>query len=505
MATLNAGTKNTVLLRVGEALKVVADASGTGQVWTTRIVGAQDTLAGQLIPNKTVSLGPYDKNTSLRIECSAGVLTYEYGPDNIARSQVVSNGPRTGRFGVFVGDSLTDLAFGGDDATGRTTASTGYAAWVPYISRRRLNMTKDSRHGIPNNTSSQILARAQAIAALRPNLVINPMMTNDINSLTPAESMANARAFYDVFTPIGIPVIVPTIPPRGDVGFTSAHYGKIHQINRLLELERQTRPNLILVDWTKPYIDLATGAPKTSMSGDLLHTLTYGGYALGKPIADIINQLFPDPRASFLNRLDVYHATENPTGNLLAGSVALMEGILGTKSNGPTGDLATNLAANGVNLPAGVTVTFSKEVDADGVTWQVVTFEGSHNNTNPASFNITLPSVHASCVGGNSLQFWLDMKADAGIQNVAGFFPFLDIQYVGAPVGNQAPTDMIANNTQLLPPVAHAGLGETPLCTLTGNPTLVRPTVRVVLTKSPGGTITVAGTFKFTSAEVRKV
>lgn len=412
--------------------------------------------------------------------------------------ELSSRGPRT--LAAF-GDSISAQGFGGSLGAGYTAASVGFAPWAAYLSRRRVDLVPSSNQGVSGETSTQIRARLGNVLALQPGVCTVLAGTNDIASVPVATTIANLSAIYDALRNANIFVIAIPILPRG--GLSTTEYGKIQQVNAWIRLQRLTRRNFAVADCELAYIDLTTGTPKTTMVNaavDLIHPVVYGAWAIGNEVANVINAVYPDPLLPFMNRLDIYDATLNPAGNLLAGSVGLTEGTTGTLSNGPTGSLATSWSANGVNLPAGVTATFAKVTKADGRSFQQVTLAGTYTNANPASFNITAPSVHANCSTGDVLEMSCEMEMDAGSAFLGAAIALID---VATPSGNPVPQDMIGNNANLMPPVAISGILKTPKVTLPGTPTLVRPTIRLVPSVSAGGTINAV--VRFGSVSLRKV
>ena len=420
----------------------------------------------------------------------------------LSRSSLLEYTQRGNRFATFFGDSISAQGFGGTDSTGRIFASVGYATWAAFLSRQRIILTPDSNQGVSGETTTQILNRLTTVVDLEPGVCVVLAGTNDIAAIPVATTISNLDTIYDTLYASGIYTIAIPILPRGDL--TSAQYGKIHQVNQWIRAQRLLRRNFAVADCELAFIDLATGVPKATMVNnvvDEIHPIVYGAWAVGNAVAQILNEIYPDPLLPFINRLDIYHATENPGGNLLAGSVGLTEGTTGTKSNGPTGNLATSWSANGVNLPVGVTVAFDKVVKADGREFQQVTFGGTYNNASPSSFNVTAPSVHASCAAGDTIEYVAELEMDAGSSNLAGAQLLLD---VATPSGNPSPGDLAANNTNLMPPVAISGVSKTARVILPATPTLVRPTIRFYF-KGVTGSSALSAVVRWGSVSARKV
>jgi lysophospholipase L1-like esterase len=397
-----------------------------------------------------------------------------------------------------LGDSITAQGFGGSTSLGHTFADMGYATWLAFLSRQRVQLSPLSNHGVSGENSEEIAARVGAALAINPGVLIVETGTNDL-SLTLDQTIAARTKIYDAARAANVPVISLMVPPRGLL--TSAQYGKLHQINAWDQSERYRRPNFFPVDPMLSYGDPTTGKPRATMSADEHHPNVYGAWAIANAILPVIERLFPNPMAPFGNLLDLYHATENPAGNLLASGVGLMVGTGGSLSNGPTGSLATGWSANGVNMPAGTTTVFAKTAKADGRAFQQVTFGGTYNVASPGNLNVTTASVHASCAAGDTLEATCELEADAGIENLAGAQLLLNC---ATPSGNPIPTDGAANNTYLLPPVAFSGIRRTAKVTLPATPTTVTAIMRFTA-KGVGGSSNLAGVIRFGSVSIRKV
>lgn len=398
-----------------------------------------------------------------------------------------------------LGDSITAQGFGGSLAGGYTFSSNGYLTWAAFLSKRRVKLLPGGNFGVSGETSTQILARVGQVVSFAPGVCVVLAGTNDIATIPVATTIANLAAIYDALQNANIAVIAIPIMPRGSL--TTAQYGKIHQINRWIYGQRISRRRFIVVDMSAAYGDPLTGAPRTTMSSDQLHPLTYGAYVIGNELQPALAALFPDPLLPFSNILDLYSATDNPTGNLLASGVGLMVGTTGTLSNGPTGSLATSWSANGVNLPAGATAAFAKTTKADGRALQQLTLGGTYNSASPSSLNVTSQSFHANVVAGDTVQVAMEFEADAGIQNLGQFALVLNVTDGS---GNPTPIDMQGSNAMVLPPVSFSGIVETPPVTLPITPTNMSVSVRFTPT-GVGVSSTLAAVCRFGSADPRKI
>lgn len=406
---------------------------------------------------------------------------------------------RGNRVVAFLGDSVTAQGFGGSAALGFTFATVGFATWAAFLSRRRIELLPTSNFGISGQTSADVLARVDDALALNAGTVVVLCGTNDIGTLTAAQTISNLQRIYDRIERKNANIVAVCITPRG--GLTANQYGRIHTVNRWIRAQRLARDNFFVVDAGVAYGDNATGIPKTTMSDDQLHPNGYGAWAIGNQVANILSVLYPDERPVFSNLLDVYSATDNPAGNLLASGVGLMVGTSGSLSNGPTGSLATGFSANGVNMPAGSTTVFAKVNKSDGRVFQQVTFGGNYNVASPGNLNITTASVHASCAAGDVLEASCELEVDAGQTNLAGVQLLLN---VATPSGSPIAIDLATNNAGVLPPVAFSGIAKTPQIVLPANPTTVTAILRCVA-KGVAGTSALAAVVRFGSLSIRKI
>ena len=400
---------------------------------------------------------------------------------------------------AFIGDSITAQGFGGTEGGGFIYSTVGYATWLPFLTRRKIDIIPGSNFGVSGETTANIRDRINAVLTFDPDLAIVLAGTNDIGTLTAAQSISNLDTIYNALTGNRILIIAVLITPRGSI--TTAQQGKIQQINDYIRQQAITRSNFYVVDPALAYGDVTTGAPKTTMSGDSLHPNVYGAYAIAKEIASVIDAIYPaNSLIPFNNPLDIYSATDNPRGNLL-GTAGLTIGTGGSFSNGPTGSLATGWTANGVNMPAGSTTVGAKVAKSDGREFQQLTFGGTYNVASPGNFNVTSANVAANCAAGDKLEAICELEADAGIVNLATCQLLLNI---ATPSGNPIPTDFAGNNTHIMPPVAFSGILKTPQVILPATPTTVQAILRFAAT-GVGGSSSLAGVVRFGSVSIRKV
>lgn len=397
---------------------------------------------------------------------------------------------------ALLGDSITAANLS-DDGESVAYNSPGYGCWLRVLSNQRIDIPPDYVQGVAGETSVQIAARIGDIVALKPGACVVLSGTND-GALTYQQTIDALDTIYTRLYRAGVFTIAMTILPRGNI--TTALYQKIHRINRWIESQRYTRKNFIVVDPMLDLVDLSTGEPKTGYTQDLLHPTPIGGYYISQQLVSQINTLYPVSPKPFSNRIDTYHATNNPYGNLMS-TTGLMEGTGGTLSNGATGDLATGWICDGTNIPSGAALALAKVTKADGRTFQEFTWSGNYNSASPGSIDIRCSSVHTNVAAGDILEGMCEFESDGDAENISMCSLLLNCL---TPSGNRFYLDMNADNDVDVPAIQFSGLLRTPKLTVPGTPTSVWLSVRTRL-KSVTGASDCAGTFRFGSMSLRKV
>ena len=206
-----------------------------------------------------------------------------------------------------------------------------------------------------------MLARISAPLASGCRFMVVHGGTNDVvagaASYDYTVTTGNLQSIYTQLLLQGItPIAVPITPRSADgVGglLSVSKRRQIYRINQWIRKYCAANNGVLLADPTKNIVDYsATGsnigdpiggnsAAATAYTYDGLHASPLGAWAMGKAIADALtasgligstrNYLFENP-------IDTYHATDNPTGNLLSNGAFV--GTAGALAGGATGTVA---------------------------------------------------------------------------------------------------------------------------------------------------------------------
>lgn len=298
--------------------------------------------------------------------------------------------PRAPAKVAILGDSNTAAAVYTDLSTGASKPrisyqGDGYATWMNVYLGQRLQFLPELNFGVFGDTSEMMLARVPDVLQANPDVVVVMGGTNDREQLWSAQrTMTALGSIYDRLLTAGVLVIAIPIIPRSIWGALTAPQiteQRLNQyrVNRWIRQRCIDLPGLVLADPAYALTDPAS-ATADPLSGyfnaDGLHTDIRAAQTIGRAVADAIGPLVAPNQTSLpSHNLDAYHATLNPTGNLLSNGG--MRGTGGSVSAPATGQVADSWALFRALGSAGGTVAASKQArtDAPG-DWQVLTFTG---------------------------------------------------------------------------------------------------------------------------------
>ena len=312
------------------------------------------------------------------------------------------------------------LAFG-DSITARQ-GITSYATWSWIRSRCRFDyQAVGYNRGISGNTTLDLLNRIEAdVFAYSPDIIWLAIGTNDAGAFmtnkpgyTFEEIKARILTIVSMCLERGIQVWLVTVRARGPAGTTdAAQYNlqqkMIHRINTLYHQLADSTPGVMLFDNMLAWSEPATGYPADAYVypalGDQTHPSPKGALAESDVYVPYLAQILHAGMEPHLvkNPLDVYDATLNPTGNLLANG--LLSGTGGTVSTGVTGTVATSWNVN-TDRASGWNGTIAASMETNGRKgWrQVITVADRVNpsGTDDASFQEIISFTQTIPMTGN--------------------------------------------------------------------------------------------------------
>lgn len=395
------------------------------------------------------------------------------------------------------------VAIAGDSITANNSSSSlldvmsnhGYWTWANIFSGHRVEFPKTNNFGIGGNTSTQLLARINTVIAAQPGICLVGIGGNDYTAgISLATTKANLVAIWDALKAAGIYVIALPILPRGPAygTYTTEHKAFVSQVNQFIFASARVRPNFEAVDYLPVCYDYVAmdGTAKAALQHDGTHPAQFGAFTVGAPISKVIERIAP-PRTGdlFTNPSDVYSAS-NPYGNLVANG--LLAGTTGTKSNGATGDVATNWALSMSSSSIGMTCVGSKEAHptVTGLERQVITVGGTLTANGQAIFSQTINyNASSGYQPGDTVEAICEVEVVSS-SNISGIS--LDIRNQDGASSLSYAVDGTTYGTaytaaHVLPPVAWSGIFRTTKFVVPANPANIRP--RVVITGWSGTTI----------------
>jgi lysophospholipase L1-like esterase len=436
----------------------------------------------------------------------------------------VSPGPTFAIFGTSITDQCSRNIPTDQANPSRAWMADGYATWLRILTNQRINLPVENDFGVSGNTFAMMLARVRQVIAANPDYCIIEGGSNDIPTLVTDDDyrqMRNVwRTLVTTIRNAGITPIIMPVPPRAGAVLTASQV-KMQQrfYNDQREFSLKTK-GVLFIDFIGYWLD-QTSSTSVPLAGfvktDNLHPTNIGAYYMGKPGADLINQLLPPRPTQVLSNADIYDATINPTGNLLysgANNRGLLSGTGGTET--ANANLTYTGGGTGGGLAAGATFVRGSATSVCTVT---NTKENPRTDTGRASGERQVVQIAASSGGGADEVYNLRLTpALADVQAGDWYYGEAAIEISGAPVNvsalefylletrpsnSQTAIDLAMNSSLagVLPNVTWSGVLRTPPIQRTADATALQANIRARL-KTDVGAASI--TFKVGDMVVRK-
>lgn len=220
-------------------------------------------------------------------------------------------------------------------------------SWLRALSGQRIDILPQFQLAVSGATTTQILAQANAMAALavKPDICLVNGGTNDFGSaptLAAANlAFTNITSAATILINAGVVPVVEVDTPRtaaswsANAGVVSAEY------NRMLRIWC-SRNNVLLSDCEAQYIVPVTGEPAAGFNvSDGIHPSSTGSFVRAMSLLRVIEPLLGKHTWVASSPRDAYDATINPFGNMLAN--AIFAGTGGTHTGtGASGTVPTS-------------------------------------------------------------------------------------------------------------------------------------------------------------------
>jgi lysophospholipase L1-like esterase len=333
---------------------------------------------------------------------------------------------------AFLGDSITADGISNTADETRMT-NRGFSHWVPFLTAQRFSTTQALNFGVSGQTSAQIAARVGDVIAANPGVCMVCAGTNDIGSLTTAQTQANLATIYEALSKAGIIVIALPILPRTLV--PEASYSFPQKVNEWIRQQPQNYAGLRFVDpflFGDPYS--VSYSPNTGYTYDGLHPMAIGAFTICDPVATYLNTLIAEPGASIRSVCDYWNSS-NLRGALNANP--LLGGNGGTKGAGVTGDVADShrvqAFANGGSIGS-LTVTCSKSTATSPLTGMVnqrIVLGGTATGGFDTCVILDVPAGVPNISAGDTIEMFADIEVAGATIGVSGVEAYLAVQMNG--------------------------------------------------------------------------
>lgn len=352
---------------------------------------------------------------------------------------VASSLPRV----ALLGDSITrqNDDFAGDMltvSTNRNREACGYMTWLGFYSKQAFNyfptgtndVASSGNYGISGDKIAKALARVGDVIAERPDICILLIGTNNLvdTAATFASMTTDYAAIVSRLLGAGItPVLIPILP-RSNWGSLTAPQiitarNLQNRVNSWIRAYPLRDARVIVADPTRYLIDAtsATGDPVASYFRDGLHPGVSGARRIGKALWEALSPHVAPGTSLFLSAADTFHATENPTGNLLTNGMMLgTAGVASTGVSGVVADSWTASRADGI-----CTMVASKgatAIDGTDGTYQrlVITAPGGGAAAETMRLTQTTTISSANFSVGDTLEAGADIRITSPTGNFVG-------------------------------------------------------------------------------------
>lgn len=226
----------------------------------------------------------------------------------------------------------------------------GYGAWAQAYGRQALRLAPmpascppgmDGYYGMGGAVSADLLAASPQWLQIQADVVDLQIGSNDCNAgVAVATYLSNVQSIIARLLANGTRYVRwLTVPPR-DTDTTAQRQWKAAAARSMMAYQQTTANRVHVVDVAGRVTDYASGANQgkwlTNYALDGIHPSTLGGMVMGRALAEVDRKM--GVQGLYWGSVgDVYDATANPNGNILAAVSAgsgWMEGTSGTLSTG---------------------------------------------------------------------------------------------------------------------------------------------------------------------------
>lgn len=422
---------------------------------------------------------------------------------------------------AIIGDSITEFCSGdrSPPATNpiRIWRNDGYATWLRILSNQRVNLPVEHNYGVSGDRLDQILTRLDNVINREPQYCIVEGGTNDITQGRTFLEMT--RSWLEIVKRLqdeGITPVITPIPPRGD-SQTSTQILQQLRFNNFIAEHTYANRGFLFANWNKYLLDQtsATNAPLAGMMrADNIHPGISGGFWMGYALNEVLSTVLPIRETNMVHGpSDYYHATDNPTGNLLyttTTSRGTMAGTGGTQTaNAGLTYAGTGFAAGWSALRGTATSTCTQTLSKENPRTdtgrpsgerQIVQLAASSGGGADEVYNIRFTPSLNDIVEGDYFYGEASIEVTANPSNVRSLEFYL---IENRPTNSQTSIENGSNDalSGFLPATTWSGVFRTPPIQRQADTTSITANIRARLNATSGAGIT----FKIGDMAVRKI
>lgn len=325
------------------------------------------------------------------------------------------------------------MAVLGDSRTAGATSGTAGAPvwennawinWARFYSNQRFAFPWANNFGVGGDTTADMLVRlTPALMTCDAGLwvVLGGVNDRGTAAMTAAQTIANLTAIRDQILDAGRVVVFIAELPKGDSTYTSYRLTGTQLANHIRVrqwlLDQREVPGVYVCDPWPVYAveNSTTGDAIPGLMLDGLHPNIIGNALIGSRLATVLNGIYTPVDLLPASNTDQYSA-DNPTGCLLVNP--MFDGTGASVGTGGAGNLATGWSGAGTTAANGITRTYSKVTDSNGIKWQQTVLSGTAAGANPSVQILRQISLHSNVSPGDVLEGVAQVEWETGHANI---------------------------------------------------------------------------------------
>jgi len=297
--------------------------------------------------------------------------------------------------------------------------------WAQLASKAKVRFPVDKCYAVGGTTTADLVNTQlpQVLASGCAGVLVVTTTNDPPNSITPEQSISNLTTFILACSNAGIIVALCATTPCGSSSNTAARrtaaqLAGMNQVRRWLLTDAPKLAQRVHV-----YDPFPTVSDRSSTLGDYINTMTYDGihpktlgcYNIALPIVPILNLYYPEATVLVGSNSELYDATYNPQGSLLANSC--MTGTTAATGTGWSGNVPSPSWSQTRTNSTTMTAVGSKVSTATGDWFQVVV-GGTTDATSSPTVSVYQNATLANLAAGDIFYALAEIEVDAGTTDI---------------------------------------------------------------------------------------